>query len=191
MKKRLYIFLLVIMIILSNITINVIANSNNSQNIIITNKLNKQIYLGSASIIGYGNNSELSAQLENDLLIKLNSSSSIVDFYIDYDINCNGLTDEGVITLTIFLNDENVSFNFVQTPTNKNGSLKIENVEIKNRDALTFRINVAYLSVIPSYSDSISETGFGIVNNKLNFNNKIFHILNYNLLNLFNKISLF
>ena len=191
MKKRLYIFLLVIMIILSNITINVIANSNNSQNIIITNKLNKQIYLGSASIIGYGNNSELSAQLENDLLIKLNSSSSIVDFYIDYDINCTGLTDEGVITLTIFLNDENVSFNFVQTPTNKNGSLKIENVEIKNRDALTFRINVAYLSVIPSYSDSISETGFGIVNNKLNFNNKIFHILNYNLLNLFNKISLF
>jgi len=188
MKKKIYIFLISIMIILLNTTISVNANLNNIESKTIAIKSNKQIYLGFASIIGYGNDSELYANLENDILIKLNSSSSIVDFYINYDIKCNGLTDEGVITLTIFLNDDNVSFNFVQTPTNKNGSLKVENIEIKNRDALTFRINVAYGSVIPFYSDSISETGFGIVNNKINFNNKLFYILNYNILNLFNKI---
>ena len=149
------------------------AKIDNSELKMNNEKLNKQIYLGTASIIGHGNNSELEANLENDLLIKLNSSSSIVDFYIIYDMNCSGLTDEGIITLTIFLNDENVSFNFVQTPTSKNGTLKVENVEIENRDALTFRINVAYASIIPFYTDSISATGIGIVSKKMNISNKM------------------
>jgi hypothetical protein len=188
MKKKIYIFLISIMIILLSTIINVNANQYNIESKIIKNNLNKQIYLGSASIVGYGNDSDLSAELENDLLIKLNSSSSVVDFYIDYDITCNGLTDQGVITLTIFLNDQNVSFNFVQSSANKSGSLKVENVEIKNRDALTFRINVVYGSVIPFYSDSISDTGFGIVNKGIILNNNIFKILNYNILNLLNKI---
>jgi len=181
MKKKIFILILTILFLFSNLIINVSANLNSFEQKSISKKFNKQIYLGTASIVGNGNSSELSAELENDILIKLNSTSSLVDFYINYDMKCNGLTDEGVITLTILLNDENVSFNFVQTPTSKNGTLKIENVEIQNRDALTFRINVAYGSVIPLHSDSISATGFGIVNKNIyHFNNILKYIfINY------------
>ena len=172
MKNKIFSIFIIILIFL-NMTLFTSAKIDNSELKMINEKSNKQIYLGTAIIVGYGNNSELEANLENDLLIKLNSSSSIVDFYIIYDMNCSGLTDEGIITLTVFLNDENVSFNFVQTPTSKNGTLKVENVEIKNRDALTFRINVAYASIIPFYTDSISATGIGIVSKKMNISNKM------------------
>jgi len=174
MKNKFFTIFIIILFIFSNIMIISSANLNNSERKNINKKLNKQIYLGSASILGNGNTSELVANLENDLLIKLNSSNSIVDFYIEYEIKCNGLTDEGVITLTILLNGENVSLNFVQTPASKNGTLKVENVEIQNKDALAFRIDVVYASIIPFYSDSISATGFGIVNRKIDILNKIF-----------------
>jgi len=129
---------------------------------------NQQIYLGSASIIGNGNNSILEASAENDLLIGIDAKSSNVDFYIDYNMNCNGATDEGVITLTIFINDENKSFNLVQTPTSKNGTLKIENVEVHRQDALMFAINVVYGSTIPLYSNSTSATGVGVISKGIN-----------------------
>ena len=129
---------------------------------------NQQIYLGSASIIGNGNSSILEASAENDLLIGIDAKSSNVDFYIDYNMNCNGATDEGVITLTIFINDENKSFNLVQTPTSKNGTLKIENVEVHRQDALMFAINVVYGSTIPLYSNSTSATGAGVISKGIN-----------------------
>jgi hypothetical protein len=134
----------------------------------------QEIYLGYSSIVGDGNSSILVAELENDILIKLESINDVVDFYIDYDMNCQGLTDEGVISLTIFLNDENVSFNIVQTPTIKNGKLKIENVPVERGDALTFRIDVAYGSVIPFYTNSTSATGFGVISKYNIISNPIF-----------------
>jgi hypothetical protein len=127
---------------------------------------NKQVYLGYSSILGDGNSSTLIANLENDLLIKLDSVSGFLDFYIDYEMNCYGLTDEGVITLTIFINDENVSFNIVQTgllTDSKNGTLTIENVSVERGDALAFRIDVGYASLIPLYTNSTSDTGFGVI----------------------------
>ncbi len=78
-------------------------------------------------------------------------------------MNCDGLTDEGIITLTIFLNDENISINLVQTPTSKNGKLLIENISVQRGDALTFRIDVVYGSVIPFYTNSTSATGVGVI----------------------------
>ena len=123
---------------------------------------NQQTYLGSASITGNGNSSILEAGAENDLLIRIDAESGNVDFYIDYSMNCDGTTDAGVITLTIFINDENNSFNLVGTPTSKNGTLVIENVEVHRQDALMFVINVAYGSVMPLYTNSTSDTGAGV-----------------------------
>ena len=164
MKKKIYTIFVITILIFFNFIITVNSDVNKIDSEIYSHNLNKQIYLGYATIIGNGNSSELIANLENDLLIKLNTTNSIVDFYIEYNMTCNGLTDEGIITLTILLNDENISFNLVQTPNMKEGLLKVENIEIKNRDALGFRVDVAYASLIPLYSDSISATGFGIVN---------------------------
>ena len=100
--------------------------------------------------------------VENNLFIKLDTPIELVDLLIDYNIECYGLTDEGIITLTIFLNDENVSFNIVQSPTIRNGTLKIENIEVERGDALTFRIDAIYASIIPLYSNSTSAMGVGV-----------------------------
>ena len=127
---------------------------------------NQKIYLGYSSIIGNGNSSTLIANLENDLQIKINSTSDFVDFYIDYEMNCYGDADQGAITLTIFLNDENVSFNLVQTGLfvdSKKGVLSIENVTVERGDALTFRIDAVYGSLVPLYSNKTSATGFGVI----------------------------
>lgn len=120
------------------------------------------MYLGSASIIGNGNSSTLEAVAENDLLIGLGSESSYVDFYINYDMNCDGITDEGIITPIISINGQNIAPKIVQNQTSKNGTLKIENVEVNRQDALIFVINVAYGSIIPLYSNSTSATGAGV-----------------------------
>ena len=125
--------------------------------------MNQQIFLGSASIIGDGESSILEIDAEKAITIKLDSSNSVVDFYISYNISCNGLTDEGVIILTIFLNDENISFNLVQTPYSKNGTLLVENIDVKRGDALGFRIDVAYGSLVPLYGNSTSSTGIGVI----------------------------
>jgi len=129
---------------------------------LISETVNHQVYLGSASIIGNGSSSTLEAVAENDLLIGLDSESSHVDFYITYDMNCSGTTDGGIITLMVSINGQNITPNIVQTSTSKNGTLKIENIEVNRQDALIFVINVAYGSVIPLYSNSTSATGAGV-----------------------------
>ena len=111
----------------------------------------------------------MEASAENDLLIGIDAKSGNVDFYIDYNMNCDGATDAGLITLTIFINDENNSFNLVQTATIKNGTLKIENVEVHRQDALIFAINVVYGSTIPLYSNSTSATGAGVISKSTHF----------------------
>jgi hypothetical protein len=128
---------------------------------------NRQVYLGYANIKGYGDSSILEAVAENDLAIGINSHTSYVDFYIDYNINCSGLTDEGVITLTVSINGKNITPTFVQTPTIKSGMLKIENVEVNRQDVLFFIINIAYGSIIPFYTNSTSASGAGIFNKNI------------------------
>ena len=178
MKKQIITILTITILLLS---ISSIANANsknkNFYDINQIQKNNQQIYLGYSSILGNGSSSTLMAELENDILIKLDSTSDLVDFYIDYDMNCYGLTDEGIITLTIFLNDENVSFNIVQTgllTDSKNGSLTVGDVSVERGDTLTFRINVVYASAIPLYSNTTSATGFGVVSKQKSISNNIF-----------------
>jgi hypothetical protein len=178
MKKQIISILTIVIILFS---ISSIANANsinkNSNELNQIQKNNQQIYLGYSSILGNGSSSTLAAELENDIIIRLDSTSDFVDFYIDYEMNCYGLTDEGIITLTIFLNDENVSFNLVQTgllTDSKNGSLTVGDVSVESGDALTFRINVVYGSVIPLYSNTTTATGFGVVSKQKTVSNNMF-----------------
>jgi hypothetical protein len=153
------------------------ANSINNN---LVNKMNQQVYLGYSSILGNGNSSTLIAELENDVIIRLNSTTGFVDFYIDYEMNCYGPADFGIITLTIFLNDENISNNFVQVgplSDNENGSLIVSDVAVERGDALTFRINVVYTNVLPPYTNSTSATGFGVVNKNNMITNNLFQDL--------------
>ena len=174
MKKQIISILLIAIFIISlcSVATAKVINRYSIDNEII-GKTNQQIYLGYSSILGNGNSSTLVADLENDILIKLDSSSDVVDFYINYEMSCYGLTDNGIITLTIFLNDANVSFNIVQTgllTDSKNGTLLIENVSVQRGDTLTFRIDVGYGSVIPFYTNSTSATGIGVISkSKHNF----------------------
>jgi len=124
---------------------------------------NTEVFLGTASIYGTGNSSILIANAENDVLISTSQKTENLDFYIDYDMNCTGLTDEGAISLTIFLNDQNTSLNVVQTPTQKTGRLVVENISVSRGDSILFIINIAYGNLVPLYSNSTSATGAGII----------------------------
>jgi len=162
-RKLTTIGIVAILVILSTTTVsNAISVKQQPIKELISETGNYQVYLGSASIIGNGNSSTLEAVAENDLLIGLGSESSYVDFHIDYDMNCSGIMDEGIITLVVSINGQNITPKIVQTPTSKNGTLKIENIEVNRQDTLIFVINVAYGSVIPLYSNSTSATGAGV-----------------------------
>jgi hypothetical protein len=164
-RKLITISIVSILVILSTTTVsNAISVKQQPVKELISETINHQVYLGSASIIGNGDSSTLEAVAENDLAIGLDSESGYVDLYIDYDMNCGGTTDEGIITLTISINGQNITPNIVQTPTSKNGTLKIENVEVHRQDTLVFVIYVVYGSIIPLYSDSASDTGAGVFN---------------------------
>jgi hypothetical protein len=126
-------------------------------------------YLGQASIVGNGSSSKLEAIAEHDLLIRIDSPSSNVDFYIEYNMSCNGDADEGVITLILSLNGENITPAIVQTPTSKEGILKMEDVVVNRGDALGFVIEVVYVSVLPPYSNETKAVGAGVISKSVTF----------------------
>lgn len=141
-------------------------NANSSNTPFKTN--NDEIYLGYASIWGNGTSNILDASAENNLLIKIDSKSEIVDFYINYDMNCEGLTDEGVITLALSLDNENISVNLTQTHKQKTGSLYLHDVEVNRGESLILSINVVYVNLVPLYHNETSALGAAIVpKNKL------------------------
>ena len=160
-KKLIMVSLFTILIIVS--TTNVLyAMSIKQQPIkeLITETVNRQVDLGSASIIGDGHSSNLEAVAKNDLHIGLGSETGYADFYITYDMNCTGNTDAGLITLIITIGNQIIP-KFVTTSTSENGTLKIENVEVHRQDALIFVMYVNYTSIIPLYSNSTSAAGSG------------------------------
>lgn len=138
-----------------------IAENTNRQT---TLNISNEVYLGYASIVGEGNASILEAVAENDLRIKIDSESGSLDFFINFDMTCNGLTDEGVIALTLSLDGENISANVTQTPTEKSGTLFLHNVGVNRGDTFLFVINVVYGNLIPLYHNETTATGAAVVN---------------------------
>ena len=163
-RKLTTVSIVAILVILSTTTIsNAMSVKQQPIKELISETVNRQVYLGSASIIGKGNSSTLEAVAENNLLIGLGSESSYVDFCINYDMNCGEtiLDGVGLITLIIKIGDQ-ITPKLVTTSTSKNGTLKIENVEVHRQDALIFVMYVNYTSVIPLYSNSTSDTDAGV-----------------------------
>ena len=104
-RKLTTISVVAILILISTTTIkNATTMKHRSNNDLSSETISQQVYLGYANITGNGSNSILEAVAENDIPIRIDAQSGYVDFYINYDMNCSGTTDEGVITLTIFLN---------------------------------------------------------------------------------------
>ncbi len=154
------------MVLIGSILISCSSSGINAKNFIQTNR---EIYLGYASIFGDGNTSILEADAVNNLRIRTESTSEVVDLYIDYDMKCDGLVDEGIITLTISLGGENLSANATQTPTSKNGSLYLHDIEIQRGDSLGFIITAAYGNLLPIYHNETIATGVMVVNKNLHF----------------------
>lgn len=132
--------------------------------LVTSSQKTNDIHLGYASIWGDGNSSILTASAENNLRIKIDSQTERLNFYIDYEMICNGVTDEGIITLTISINGENTSANLVQTPTSKQGSLFVYDIEVSRGDSFIFLINVFYGNIFPVYYNETKVTGIAVFN---------------------------
>ncbi len=124
---------------------------------------NKQIYLGYANITGNGNTSILDAVAENNLRVGIENKTSYVDFYINYNMSCNGATDNGQIWLTVAINGQNMTPALATTFNSQNGTLKIENIKVNRQDLFSFVIEVVYASVIPLYANQTQALGAGVV----------------------------
>jgi hypothetical protein len=171
MKKNLISFYLKISIVILILLLSAAVNTGLTQKLIKTN--NREIDLGYASIWGNGTKNILKASAENNLIIRTDSTSEVVDFYIDYDMKCEGLTDEGIITLTLTLDGKNISANFTQTPTIKSGALFLNNVEINRGDSLGFRIDVFYGNLLPLYYNETTAFGAAVVSKNTGLNSLI------------------
>jgi hypothetical protein len=161
MRKKILIVVLTLVSILVSIPLGNAATRTTPQ-YQYQQSLNRQVYLGYATINGTGGTSVLEAVAEHDLVIGIGSPSTYVDFYITYDIVCSGTTDEGVVTLSIALNGQNVSLNIAQSPTKKNGTLVIDNILVHRQDTLTFIIDAAYASIIPFHLNETRALGAGV-----------------------------
>ena len=177
-KKRFFIYCIVLMLLFVT-TLNVSADVSKER----LKMNNKEFYLGSATITGDGSSSVLEAIVDNDILIDIDSNSEFVDFYIDYEMNCEGALDEGTTTLSIILNGENSSSNLTVTFTSKSGRLYVENVEVTRRDSLIFIIGVVYTSLSPIYHNETAATGAGVItkhdSSKYKSFNPIFELFEY------------
>ena len=146
-----------------------------------TSTNNRQVFLGSALIIGDGGSSHLEAIPRKGISIGIDSDSSMVDFYIDYNMTCSGNTDDGWLGLVIGLNGINVSSNAAvigPLETYKNGTLRIENIEVQRHDALGYWIEVIYTSIIPPHLNETNAYGFGVFSRTKNINHisaNLFH----------------
>jgi len=112
MNKKIIAFSIIMMLMIFGITTmsyakntNLSFNDNGSYK-----KLNKEIFLGTASIYGDGieENTVIELDAEIDLSIGIDSQTEIVDFYVDYTMTCDSLTDNGIVTLFVQINGDNV-----------------------------------------------------------------------------------
>ena len=150
-------FLLLGILVLNSLGVEAFSIENTNKNI------NKQIYLGYAKITGNGNTSILEAVTENDIIVGIENKTSYVDFYINYEMNCNGDTDNGQIWLTVAINGQNMTPALATTFNSQNGTLKIENITVNRTDSFSFIIQVIYTSLIPLYANQTQALGAGVV----------------------------
>jgi len=173
MRKIVSTFIIVMLLVMSGISF--LTQASEEKEKLIFNQ-NQQIYLGIAHIIGDGIevNTTVNTATENDIVIKISSETSIVDFYINYSMVCNGKTDSGLITLIIQINQENIGHSEVATVDLNEGQLFLEKIEIKRGDVVSFEVGAVYTNLIPSFVVPSVAIGGGVVSKKhLDFQNNI------------------
>ena len=163
--KKIIPFLLIGILVLSGLGVSAFPIKNT----------NKQIYLGYANITGNGNTSILDAVAENNLTVGIENKTSYVDFYINYNMNCNGNTDNGQIWLTVAINGQNMTPALATTFNGKNGTLKIENIKVNKHDSFVFIIEVVYASVIPFYINQTRASGAGVVSKSAKYISELYN----------------
>ena len=166
MNKKIF-FIGVVAFFLTTAAISSARLINNQKQVL--NNENREFYLGRASIFGDGLEENTSIELiaENDLTIGISAQTEIVSFYIDYTMNCTGLTDSGAISLLIQINGDNKGNNETLTLTNKTGKLVVEEIEVKRQDILSFEITGVYTNLNPAFVVSDVTIGGGIINHPL------------------------
>ena len=172
-KKKYFIFVVFATFILISFGLSSASIIKKEANANFPKTANKQIYLGQASIYGDGieENTTINLSAENDLSIGVDSQTEIVDFYITYTMTCNGTTDNGAITLLIQINGEQKGTNQTITFDKKEGILKVENIEVKRRDVLSFQIIGDYTNILPPFDVLDTSIGGGIISKGFVFQN--------------------
>jgi len=138
----------------------------------IEESLNEQKLLGSAYVYGDGieENTVVDAVAGDDLIIRISSQTEIVDFYITYDITCDGDYDEGRVYFLLQINGEEQGQREVITFYSESGNLVFEDVEVSLLDILTFEIGAVYTNLIPPFVIPDIAIGGGLVNKAASFN---------------------
>jgi hypothetical protein len=165
-----------------------VINHTIKHDIMISNNINKQIYLGYAKITGNGSNSNLEASAENKYAVGIANKTDYVDFYINYDMNCSGDTDNGQIWLTVAINNQNVTPVIATTFDVEEGVLKVENIKVERSDTFSFIINVIYASIVPPYTNQTQALGAGVISKgykTINYSTNAFYQVLDNLLKCF------
>jgi hypothetical protein len=167
-KQKLIIIIAVSLTLLATATISNAAFEKKqfSKNIIPKIMDNQEVYLGNANIDGDGTeeNSNAEASAEADLTIKINSETSIIDFYIDYSISCKGITDSGHISLLLQINGEQVGHDeTILVVADEEGTLRIEDIEVHRQDVFSYEIIAIYTNGLPPFTKQDTGIGGGAV----------------------------
>jgi hypothetical protein len=160
--KQKFLTIVVIMILLivgASVTSNakLIEKKNNNSKI-----LNQEVFLGYANIYGDGvqGNTVIEVEAENDLVVKIQTSPTNLDFYIEYDIDTNnGLNDNGAVSFLLQIDGAQVGHNETLTFDDVQGRLYIDEVEVEKGDVFSFEVGALYTNILPPFT--VPGTAFG------------------------------
>jgi hypothetical protein len=145
----------------------------------IPETLNKEIFLGSATIFGDGTeeNTTVDAEVEIDIDIGIDSVTQPVDLYITYDIDCNGSIDDGRVYFVAQLNGAMIGNISATSSENEEDVLKFESVQVKRGDVLTTKIGAFYTNLDPFFVVLDVAVGGGVFSKTTTFHPHMFPLL--------------
>ena len=133
--------------------------------------------LGSATIYGDGieGNSDVDAETEKELTIKISNDPEYLNLKMDYSIQCDGDVDQGRIYLFVQLNGLEVDNVSIIEEGNQNGQITIDNVEVTNGDVLTWEIGTLYTNFDPFFTDQDVDIGATVIIKSRSMQNRFFN----------------
>jgi hypothetical protein len=167
MKKK--IFSITVVVILLILGISTVSEARMSiKNVKTQETLNEPIVVGSATIYGDGieGNQALTATIDIPSELRVNATGDLVDLKLEYDIDCDGDEDLGIIILMAQQNGRSVGEGFVLTTENETGYVVIDNVLLKKEEVieiLSIEVAVIYFNTDPQFHEIVIDTGLSII----------------------------